>query len=122
MLLLAAAGVDGYLQFMTVLILFVLVLALTYLVTRWISGYQKGRAGTGNLEVLETCRLAPNKYIQIVRAGKKYLVVAVGKDEIHMLSELSAGELDLKEKMDGQMMDFADIFNKVRKLKEKDKD
>lgn len=70
MLLSVTTKVDGYLQFMTVLILFVFVLAITYLVTRWIANYQKGRAGLGNLEIIETCRVAPNKYIQIVKAGE----------------------------------------------------
>ena len=116
MLLSVTTKVDGYLQFMTVLILFVFVLAITYLVTRWIANYQKGRAGLGNLEIIETCRVAPNKYIQIVRAGEKYLVIGVGKDEVHMLSELSAIELDLRRE-DVQTSGFADIFEKIKNSK-----
>ncbi len=121
MLLSVTTKVDGYLQFMTVLILFVFVLAITYLVTRWIANYQKGRAGLGNLEIIETCRVAPNKYIQIVRAGEKYLVIGVGKDEVHMLSELSAIEFDLRRE-DVQTSGFADIFEKMKNLKEKGKE
>ena len=121
MLLSVTTKVDGYLQFMTVLILFVFVLAITYLVTRWIANYQKGRAGLGNLEIIETCRVAPNKYIQIVKAGEKYLVIGVGKDEVHMLSELSAIELDLRRE-DVQTSGFADIFEKIKNLKEKGKE
>lgn len=122
MLLSVTTRMDSYLQFMTVLILFVFVLAATYLVTRWIARYQKGKAGTGNLEIVETCRLTPNKYVQIIRAGKKYLVVAIGKDEIHMLSELSEEEIDLQENGQEQMPDFASIFDRMKKMKEKDKD
>lgn len=121
MLLSVTTGTDGYLQFMTVLILFVFVLTITYLVTRWIANYQKGRAGLGNLEIIETCRVASNKYIQIVRAGEKYLVIAIGKDEVHMLSELSAIELDLKEG-EVQADGFADILEKIKGLKEKGKE
>ena len=121
MLLSVTTKVDGYLQFMTVLILFVFVLAITYLVTRWIANYQKGRAGLGNLEIIETCRVAPNKYIQIVKAGEKYLVIGVGKDEVHMLSELSAIELDLRRE-DVQTSGFADVFEKIKNLKEKGKE
>jgi len=124
MLLSAAVGADSYLQFMTVLIIFVFVLALTYLVTRWIAKYQKGKAGTGNLEVIETCRLSSDKYIQIVRAGKKYLVVAIGKSEVHMLLELTEDEIDFEQDTGTgmQMTNFASIFDKARKLKERDKD
>jgi len=121
MLLSVATKTDSYLQFMTVLILFVFVVAVTYAVTRWIAKYQKGKAGSGNLEIIETCRVASNKYLQIVRAGEKYLVIAIGKDEVHMLSELSAVELDLKEEAP-QADGFADILEKVKRLKEKGKE
>lgn len=122
MLLATVSKADSYVQFMTVLILFVFVLAITYLVTRWIAGYQKGKAGCGNLEIIETCRITPNKYIQIVRAGTKYLVIAVGKDEVHMLSELSESEIDLQKSTEGQITDFAKILDKARKLKGKNEE
>lgn len=120
MLLSVTARTDSYLQFMTVLILFVFVLAATYLVTRWIARYQKGKTGSGNLEIVETCRISQNKYVQIIRAGEKYLVVAVGKDEVHMLSELSAEELVFLEENQEQLPSFANVLDKVKKMTEKD--
>ena len=51
-----------------------------------------------NLEVIETCRITSNKYLQIVRAGTKYLLIAIGKDEVHMLTELSEEELMLTDR------------------------
>ena len=122
MLLTITTRADSYIQFITVLILFVFVLVITYVVTKWIAKTQQGRAGSGNLEVIETCRITTNKYVQIVRAGSKYLVIAVGKDEIHMLTELSDKEIMLREDMQGQGLDFASVLDRVRKLKEKEKD
>lgn len=122
MLLTITTRADSYIQFVTVLLLFVFILAITYVVTRWIAKVQKEKAGTGNLEVIETCRITQNKYVQILRAGEKYLVIAVGKDEIHMLSELSEDELVFRREPQGQTPDFAGILNRVRKLKEKEKD
>ena len=122
MLLTVTGRVDSYLQFITVLILFVFVLLITYWTTRWIARYQKGKAGAGNLEVIETCRISSNKYVQILRAGEKYLVIAVGKDEVHMLAELSEEELIIRESNDGQPMSFAGVFEQMKKLKEKEKD
>lgn len=113
---------DSYIQFITVLILFVLILAATYFVTRWIAKVQKDKIGVGNLEVVETCRVTPNKYIQIVRAGEKYLVIAVGKDEIHMLSEISKDELMLREGDQEQPISFAGVLDRVKKIREKEKD
>lgn len=122
MLLTITTRADSYIQFVTVLLLFVFILAITYVVTRWIAKVQKEKAGTGNLEVIETCRITQNKYVQILRAGEKYLVIAVGKDEIHMLSELSEDELVFQREPQGQTPDFAGILDRVRKLKEKEKD
>lgn len=122
MLLTITTKADSYIQFMTVLVLFIFVLAITYVVTRWIAKSQQERVGTGNLEVVETCRITVNKYVQIVRAGEKYLVIGVGKDEIHMLAELSEQELVLRDNGKGQSPDFAGVLDKVRKLKYKEKD
>lgn len=122
MLLSVTTRIDSYLQFMTVLILFVFVLAITYLVTKWIAKYQRGRAGVGNLEVIETCKLTSNKYIQLVRAGEKYLVIAVGKDEVHMLSEVPEDQLCIQKMEQEQSADFASVLDKIKKRKEKEKD
>lgn len=120
-MLLAGVGVmDGYLQFMTVLLLFLFVLAVTYVATRWIAGYQKSKSVGTNIEVIETTRIAPNKYLQLVRAGSKYLLIAVGKDEIHMLSELSEEEVLLSGEEKSTGMDFGSIFEKFRKQSGKD--
>ena len=122
MLLTITTKADSYIQFMTVLVLFIFVLAITYVVTRWIAKSQQERVGTGNLEVVETYRITANRYVQIVRAGEKYLVIGVGKDEIHMLAELSEQELVLRDNGKGQSPDFAGVLDKVRKLKYKEKD
>lgn len=122
MLLVMTSRTDSYIQFITVLLLFVMILAAAYGVTRWIAKTQKGRTSEGNLEVMETCRLTPNKYVQIVRAGEKYLVIAIGKDEVHMLAELSREELVFRDTSEEKSVDFAAVFDKVRKLKEKEKD
>jgi flagellar protein FliO/FliZ len=84
---------ESFLQLLWVLLIFVFVLAITYFTTKWIGGYQKTHSNNKNLAVVETIRVGNNKMICMVRAGKKYLVVAVGKDEIHPLAELTEEEL-----------------------------
>ena len=64
---------DSYLQFIAILIIFVVVLGLTYYVTKWLAGYQKEKNIGKNIEVLETGRISTTKYIQIVRLGNKYM-------------------------------------------------
>ena len=74
-------------HFLTVLVLFLLVLAATYFTTKFVAKTQEGKARTGNLEVLETIAVAPGKFLQIVRIGKKYAEIGVGKDQNSFLTE-----------------------------------
>ncbi len=93
MILAVSERADSYMQFITVLIIFVFVLLITYWVTKWTAGYQKSRTSNANMEVLETIRLSGNKYVQIVRVGRKYLAVAICKDTVTMLTEIPEQDL-----------------------------
>ena len=106
---------DSYAQFITILLLFVFVLAITAVVTKWIGGYQKGMTVVANMEILETLRLSNNKYIQIVRIGRKYLAVAICKDTVTMLSEIPEEELSFPEGSDGSTFSFKDVLAKIQK-------
>ena len=106
---------DSYAQFITILLLFVFVLAITAVVTKWIGGYQKGMTVGANMEILETLRLSNNKYIQIVRIGRKYLAVAICKDTVTMLSEIPEEELSFPEGSDGSVFSFKDVLTKIQK-------
>ena len=77
MLLALSNGMNSFLQFCTVLIIFLFVLAITWIATKWIANFQGSRSGGKNIEVIETYRLTANKYIQIIRTGEKYLAVAI---------------------------------------------
>ena len=114
MILTVSDSTNAYLQFMTVLILFVFVLLITFWVTKWIAGYQKGRTVNTNMELIETFRLTNNKYIQIIRVGQKYLAVAIGKDSVTMLTEIPEEELMLSSD-EGAQAGFKELFEKVQK-------
>ena len=115
MLLTISGEADSYIQFMTVLILFLLVLAVTYFVTKWMAGYQKSRISNANLEIVETIGLSNNKYVQIIRVGQKYLAVAICKDTVTMLTEVSEHELILSDGSVPKTMGFKDILDKVQR-------
>ncbi len=115
MILTVSNSMNSYLQFMTVLILFVFVLGITYFVTKWIGGYQKSRSFNVNVEVIETFHLANNKYIQIIRVGKKYLAVAIGKDSVTMLTEIPEEQLMLSEGVDDIQPSFKELLDKLQK-------
>jgi len=94
-MLLTAHTTNSYLQFLTVLVVFVAVLGLTAWTTKWIAGYQKNQKQNSNIETVETARIANNKYIQIVRVGQTYMVIAVSKDQVTMLGEIPKEQLEL---------------------------
>ena len=112
-MILAAGVLESAARLFTVILIFVLVLALTYGTTRYIARFQKQQIDTTNIEIMETSRIAPNKYLQIVRAGDKYILLAVCKDTVTMLSELDPDTL--KPKQETAQMDFRRILEKARK-------
>lgn len=111
MMVLLTGNTDSYAQFITVLIIFVLVLAVTALVTRWIANYQKEQSVNVNIEVIETTRISGNKYIQIVRLGEKYVAVAVCKDTVTLLGEISKEQL--REENHAGVFRFRDILERA---------
>lgn len=88
-----SATMESFLKLMVTLLLFVFVLAITYLTTKWIGGYQKVRMKSKNLQIIETIPAGNNKMISLVKAGNQYLVVSIGKDEIHPLAALTEDQL-----------------------------
>ena len=118
MILLTVSGkTDSYVQFITILILFVFVLGITYFVTRWIGGYPKSVSSDANMEVVETLRMSNNKYVQIIKIGQKYLAVAVCKDSVTMLTEIPGEELCFSTGSTGGLSGFRDILTKIQKEK-----
>lgn len=84
---------DGYAQLITVLAVFVLVLAVTALTTKWIAGYQKQQSAGLNVEVVETVKISGSKYVQILRIGETYKAIAVCKDTVTLLGDVPAEQL-----------------------------
>ena len=87
------ASMESFLQLISALLIFALVLLLTYFSTRWVGNYQKVRLKSKNLQVIESLPAGNNKTICLIKAGTEYLVVAVGKDEIHPLATLKEEQL-----------------------------
>jgi len=114
MLLSMTTGLESIVQLITVLFLFVFVLAITWFCTRYLAGVQKDRYKTGNMELIETLRISNNKYMQIVRVGNKYFCMAVCKDTVTMLGEIRKEELVFHENNLNATMDFHKILENMK--------
>ena len=118
-MILILSSLDSFVQLITVLVIFIFVLIITYFTTRWMAGIQKGRSVNKNLRIIETISAGNNKMISIVQAGEKYLVVSIGKDEVHYLTELKQEELkDLSfmnpDNQNDKQDPFAEIFGRLK--------
>lgn len=118
-ILLSGSG-ESFLRFISVLLIFVFVLAITYLTTRWMAGYTKARSNNKNLKVIETIGVGANKYVSIIEAGTKYLVISIGKEEVNILTELTRDELkDFSFENETQVSinkeSFQEILDKFKK-------
>ena len=108
---------GSFIQFLTVFILFILVLFICAFTTKFVAGFQKNKMLSGNIHVLETFKIATNKYIQIVRIGDKVFAIGIGKDSVTLLGELNEETLILKETSEFEGMDFKSVLDKVKNIK-----
>ena len=106
---------ESFSQFLTVILVFLLVLALTYLTTRFVGNYQKARSVNRNFDVIETYRITNGKYLQIVRIGEKYVVIGIGKDSVTKICDLSADDIKPVSEQPVQSVEaFRSILDKAK--------
>ncbi len=109
---------ESIVQLLTVLVVFIFVLAITYFGTRWVGNLQKEKMIGSNVKVLETMRISNSKYIQIIKVGTKCFTIAVCKDSITYLTEVNEDELFFEEKTTGvDSENFKAILEKFKKDK-----
>lgn len=108
---------DSIVQLITVLLIFIFVLALTYFTAKLTAGIQKGRYQSANVEILETFKIAPTKYIQVVKIGGKYFSYIVCKETVTLLGELTGDDIaEFADKNENSaLVSFKDIFEKIKK-------
>ena len=116
-----SSRIEAFAQLLTLLIIFIFVLAVTYYVSRFVGNYQKNKLSGSNINILETMRIANNKYIQIVKIGSRVFAIAVAKDTVSYLCELDEDELIYKESSSGKMLINNDNFKEILEKFKKDK-
>lgn len=113
-------GTESFLRLITAIVVFILVLALTYFVTRWIGKFQQGMNPGSHVTVLETFKVASNKYIQVIKVGEIYMVIAICKDTITMLTRLDEIELgDIPSNLERKTDNFSTVLDRFKNLKPK---
>lgn len=99
-ILLLTNGIIGgraWYQVGLMLIIFIIVLALAYYVSRFIGVKNRHYSPKSNIKIIETAHLAQGVWIQIVKVGKIYLILGVTKDRVEKLGEIEEDNLNLSE-------------------------
>lgn len=114
-----SSGWESFVQLISVLLIFLFVLVITYATTKWIARYQQGSMNNKNMRVLETMRVTNSNFIQIVQVGEKYLVIAVCKDNMSVLTELTEEEflhlpVQTEMKNDSVSESFQEILSRLK--------
>ncbi len=105
---------DSFVQLITVLIIFVLVLALTLFTTRWIAKYQKGQKAGSNIDIVETCAVGNGKYIQIVRLAETYVAILVCKESATLLAEIPKEQIEFPTEHGKTAISFKELLRKAK--------
>ncbi|MCM1495346.1 MAG: flagellar biosynthetic protein FliO [Bacteroides sp.] len=120
MIFLTGSGnaLEGFIQLVVVLIMFLFVLALAYLTARFAGRFQSNIQSRSNIRIIETARLGNNKYVQIIKVGSRYIAIGVGKDTVAFLTQLDEDELNLEALEDKTKGSFKDILSQLQKKKD----
>ena len=110
----------GIFKLIFLVIIFIVILVLSYFVTKWYANSGLVKNKTNNIEIKESFQLAPGKTISIVRIGEKYVALAQFKDNVVKLAELTEEELILNREVEISDSSFKDVFSNIVKSRKKD--
>ncbi len=113
------SGIESVLKLIGLIILCVLIILASYFTTRFVGKKQSGNSPESNFKSLDVFRLTPNKYLQLIQIGTRYFVLAVSKDSVEMIAELS--KEDITYWHTEKKVSFKEIMSKVTSSKKESK-
>ena len=105
---------DNVWQLIGLILLLIIILIAAYYTSKFVGGIKLGQLKYSNFKIVDTYRISPNKAMQIVQVGNKFIVIAIGKDTIQYITELDESEVQLKEIKTENNLNFKQILDKVR--------
>lgn len=116
--------VESLFNLFGIILVFLFILGIAYLTTKVLGNSNLLKQRNKNTEVIETYKIGPNKFIQIIKVGEKYLAIGIGKEEIEYLTEIPKEQLILDSTLNQQSNSpesFKDILAKLGKKEENEK-
>ena len=106
------SSVSSFWQLVGLVLLLIIILIAAYYVSRFVANLKMGQLSKSNFQVIDTYRISTNKFLQIVKIGKRYFVLAVGKDTITLVAELEEDEVMIREFSHGEKPNFKKLLEK----------
>lgn len=113
-----SGSLEGIIQLIVVVIMFLFVLGLAYLAARLAGRFQSNIQSRSNIKIIESARIGNSKYVQIIKVGNQYLAIGIGKDTVTFLTRLEEEELNLALLDDRMKGSFKDILSQLQRKKE----
>lgn len=120
-----SGGDNSILNMITLILIFVLVVFLAYISTKFIAKYQSNVFNNrSNIRIIESFSVGNNKFIAIAKIGEEYYALAVSKDNISLIDKINPDDLkNLNE--DGttgpvNKLNFKDILSQIKNKNSKE--
>ena len=110
---------SNTLEVVGLLLLFCFILGASYFATRFVGNFKLRNLKNKNFEIIETMKLTPNKYLQVVRMGNRYVVISIGKDDVRYITELNSDEVILPEEKNETTVQFSEVLEKLKRKMDK---
>ena len=114
-------------QFFYIILIFAAIILMAYFVTKWIAGAKMGnKTGKGNIKLMESYPITMQASLQLLKVGRKYLLVGVTKDRLCLLTELNEEDIQI-ESQSAQVLPFESILKRyvpsfTNKIKDSEKE
>ncbi len=103
-----------FVQLVFMLLAFVVVAFLAYYATRWLAGAQQHKQKNGNVELMESVFLNQYSKVQLIRVGRRYMLLGSTKEHITLLTQVDSEDLVFKDDASAAApMGFESIINRM---------
>ena len=107
-------------ELLGLIVLFAILLVACYYVTKFVGNKQMKQLKNSNFTIIDTYRVTQNKFLQMVKIGNRYIVIAVTKDQISLIAQLNEEEVLLPETHSVQDGAFKNVLSDLIKKKKDD--
>ncbi len=109
---------DSFVQLVSLVFVLIIILVAAYYTSRFVGKMKMGQMNKSNFQVIDTYRISQTKALQIVKIANKYVVIAIAKDTIEVITELDEAEVMIREFHNDEKQSFKQILDKLKNKNE----